>query len=206
MPGNEFMALQFNSRQVDLLNEPIPRSVIKGLPKAGKTFDYLEHHYVTRRLNEIFGPGGWCMEVVRWDIRRQENARGVGAVAQVRLTFAGGLVKDGIGYGTGLGSGFDAEDQAIKSAVSDGLKVAAYRLGDALGLALYDKEQERVVEESSPQSDSTKDSSVLERIKASTSVDQLTQIWLSFSVPERARYSEDLRARRDEIEGGRGDK
>lgn len=208
----------FTNEQKAQLNEPIPRSVVATREGGrGKTLSYLEQHYVNRRLNEIFGQDGWSMEVLNVQIRphTEYEAYGkamvnVGCMAHVRLRIGAtnlvsagmGLVKDGIGYGTASNPKIhDAEEQACKSAVSDALKTAAYRLGDALGLALYDKTQERVTDEQVV-GDAGKSQSVVDEIRAAKSVDELRAIWSRFSVPERERYSSDLAARKAELEGG----
>ena len=57
------------------------------------------------------------------------------------------VMKTGIGYGSDKGK-FNPGEMASKEAESDALKRAAMKLGRSLGLALYDKSQEYVDEES----------------------------------------------------------
>jgi recombination DNA repair RAD52 pathway protein len=46
------------------LDEKIPRDVVRQRDGGGgRSFSYLEGHYVIARLNEVFGNGGWSYTV-----------------------------------------------------------------------------------------------------------------------------------------------
>lgn len=142
-------------KQMELeLDADIPRDVVSQRDGGGgRKLSYLEGWYVIDRLNKIFGPLNWAKEVL--DVRQVVNTTSKGEfpayLVKVRLsillTDAKGtqsvVVKEAYGYGADKSSQ-NAHELAIKEAVTDGLKVAAKDLGMSMGLALYDKTQERV--------------------------------------------------------------
>lgn len=136
------------------LNECIPRSVVSQRDGGGgRSLSYLEGWYVIDRLNKIFGPLSWSKEIV--EIKEVVNKTNRGEfpayLAKVRLTlfnsnYQGTVIKEAYGYGADK-NGLNAHELAIKEAVTDALKVAAKDLGMSLGLALYDKSQENVTDD-----------------------------------------------------------
>jgi DNA repair and recombination protein RAD52 len=146
------------------LDEGIPRSVVSERDGGGgRKLSYLEGHYVIDRLNKVFGHLNWSKEIV--EIKEVVNTTSKGTfpayLAKVRLIirpphtegltyYQENVIKEGYGYGADK-SGQNAHELAIKEAVTDGLKVAAKDLGQSMGLALYDKTQENVIDDEEPQ-------------------------------------------------------
>lgn len=131
------------------LDAKIPRdSVSERDGGGGRRLSYLEGHYVIDRLNKVLGHLAWSKEIV--DVRLLETPK-PSYLVKVRLsvhTASGLVVKEGYGYGSDKSSN-NPHELAIKEAVTDALKVAAKDLGMSMGLALYDKSQENVSDESS---------------------------------------------------------
>lgn len=149
-------------KQIELeLDEDIPRDVISLREGGGgKTLSYLEGWYVIDRLNKIFGPLNWAKEVTeikevvntvtKKDYKTKQiigEEKYPAYIVKVRLSVIKPdhtvVIKEAYGYGTDK-SGLNAHELAIKEGVTDALKVAAKDFGMSLGLALYDKTQERV--------------------------------------------------------------
>lgn len=122
------------------LDDKIPKNAVtqrKG--PGGKMLDYLEGHYVIRRLNEIFG--------TRWSYTTmilgcEGEGRNVQVMAMVKLTVVDDEGNETTRQDVGFGNG-DTE-LAHKESVTDGLKRAARTLGESLGNALYDKSKEGI--------------------------------------------------------------
>ena len=120
---------------------------------------YLESFDVIAHLIRIFGFGGWDSETVKGPDLIFEAERTTGPAedlrhtgkwdvaykATVRITIrdrAGNIVCHHEGSATGDGQNqnrVDAHDLALKSAESTAEKRAARKLGDQMGLSLYDK-------------------------------------------------------------------
>lgn len=139
---------------LDHNNTPIPiakmlatkplRSEIQSRKGHGNTkVSYLSTDCVSRTLNDIFGFDGWTSEVL--EVTRtlmQQNSKGQWLViydAKVRCTHkASGAFKEDIGVADSIHGQIQcAISNAIKAAVSDGLKRAARHFGDKLGNVLY---------------------------------------------------------------------
>lgn len=153
--------------KLELLDAPIPRSAIASRPGgSGKTLSYLEGWYVINRLNEIYGNGKWSYEMTELRLvdttpvidrygKEKFTAHYIATVSLNVPTVE--KLKDWRSFSTftdvGYGNGSDAKspgaahELAVKEAVTDGLKRCAKNLGLSLGLALYDKTQENVVED-----------------------------------------------------------
>lgn len=143
------------------LDAPIPRSAVSEREAGGgRSLSYVPGWYVIDRLNKIIGQGNWQYEAE--DItrvyegtttnKRNQTGRAVAYTAKVRLTVEFGekivsFVDIGAGKGTDFNSGLEADESAVKEAVTDGLKRCAKNLGMSMGLALYDKSQENVSDE-----------------------------------------------------------
>jgi hypothetical protein len=121
----------FDEKIQEELAKPIDgRRVKQREGPGGKRLDYLEQHDVRRRLNEIFGFGGWGFDL--------ESVKQVGDGSEYLATgrlCVGDVSWGDIGHGASRG-GTD-HDQAAKTAVSDCLKRCAVNLGDQFGLSLY---------------------------------------------------------------------
>jgi len=141
---------------IEQLDAPIPRSAVSQRQGGGgRSLSYLAGHYVIDRLNKVFGPMNWASKIESLQlVHTAENS--VHYIAQVRL-----VVEDENGKKTehtdvGYGDGSDktnigkAHELAVKEATTDALKRAAKNLGQSMGLALYSKDQENVVEDEEP--------------------------------------------------------
>src|SRR4051812_31969840 len=74
------------------------------------------------------------------------------AKVSIRVQTAGiGVNRDGCGYGSGIDKDIgQAHESAIKEAETDAMKRALMTFGNPFGLALYDKDQANVVDDSGP--------------------------------------------------------
>lgn len=143
---------------ISRLNAKIPRSVVKEREgSGGKTFSYLEGHFVIAQMNEIFGQGNWAYmteEVRHVHSGEVQGKYGVSytshyiARVRVEVPVLGHAIFSDVGYGDGSDkqNPGKAHELAAKEAVTDALKRACKNLGMAMGLALYDKEQTNVAE------------------------------------------------------------
>lgn len=130
------------------LDAPLPRDKVKYREQAGETIPYVDGHYVTDRLNKVFGYR-WsfahtlAVEVARYE---RETKKGKNLVilyeVQGTLTVPGGIVKQDVGLGVcdmRVDNPATGIEKARKEAVTDALKRCAKSLGPSFGLALYDK-------------------------------------------------------------------
>lgn len=145
--------------QVRQLNQPLQQGVIKVRNQGDKTLDYVEAHYVIRKMNTIFGFAGWnrrltsmnMVQCEQLEVERTSNGKKymvkqwyVGYTATVRVD-VGNIVREGTGFGQGIDKDLGrAHESAIKEAESDAMKRALITFGDQFGLALYDKKKEHV--------------------------------------------------------------
>lgn len=140
------------------LNAKIPRSVVREREgSGGKSFSYLEGHYVIDQMNQIFGQGNWaymteeirCVHTgtVEGKYGPSHTAHYIAKV-RVEVPALGHAIFVDVGYGDGSDkqNPGKAHELAAKEAVTDALKRSCKSLGMALGLALYDKEQTNVAE------------------------------------------------------------
>lgn len=141
---------------LDHNNNPIPiakmlatkplRSEIQSRKGHGNSrVSYMSTDCVSRTLNDIFGFDGWTSEVLQVTRTHMEkNAKGQWLIvyeAKVRCTHkASGAFKEDIGVADSIHGQIQcAISNAIKAAVSDGLKRAARHFGDKLGNILYNE-------------------------------------------------------------------
>lgn len=140
--------MEFDKSKCD---EKIPRSqIMEREGGGGRTFSYVSGYYVIKRLNEVFGNGGWSYDIIAMEkVHTESTSKGhsVHYLAQVRLAVGVlGAVYQEVGYGDGsdkynIGKAYEL---AAKEAVTDALKRAAKNLGMSFGLCLYSKDQENV--------------------------------------------------------------
>lgn len=152
------MKLQLTAEQYAVLLEEIPGYRVRQL--RGQS--HLEAWDVRRTLNRIFGFGGWDLltkqlaVVAQIEIPpSQPNGKPRWTVvytAEVRLEIKnpdgsiGAVYEDGAaGDSQNQPSLGDAHDQALKTALSQGLKRCVVNLGDQFGLSLYNDGQTRAV-------------------------------------------------------------
>lgn len=133
-----------NRAQVDFLLQRTPREEIKlRQGRGGMKFSYVEHGYVTERLNLVFG-FNWDFEIVDKQILEDEvvvearlTVRTPGGQTIVKTQFGGADIKR---HSSGPKSGRPlsiADD--FKAAGSDALKKCASLLG--IGLDLYGRDR-----------------------------------------------------------------
>lgn len=120
---------------------------------------YVEGHYVTRKLNEVFGAFGWHTSIKEMRLvhegpdpdpnKAEKGQVRVGYLCEMSLFVQSSgeeaawesTSRQDVGSGEGIGKSVAAaHESAAKEAVTDALKRCAMRLGDVFGLALYDGE------------------------------------------------------------------
>lgn len=149
-PHRALLMQTFNEAQVDFLLQRTPPSEVKRRQgKGGRTFSYVEHGYVTERLNLVFG-FNWDFEVTDKQILDDEVI--VEGRLTVRTPQGQTIVKHQFGgadierhtTGPKAGRPLSIADN-YKAAASDCLKKCASLLG--IGLDLYGREMEPSDEE-----------------------------------------------------------
>jgi len=138
------------------LEAPLSREAVKTRKQANRTVSYIEGWRVISEANRIFGFDGWRRETI--DIRMvSEGEREIGEtktpgwgvtyICKVRVTIDG-IVRDGCGAGHGIDRDLgQAHESALKEAETDAMKRAFMTFGNPFGLALYDKTQANVADE-----------------------------------------------------------
>lgn len=139
------------------LNAGFPREQIATREQGGKKLSYAEGHYVIRTLNRIFGNAAWSYRITTREVFRERmlDKTKSGEVERWHVSYSAScelragdatIVDVGHGHGIDRDCGL-AIESAEKEAATDALKRAAKSLGDACGLALYDKTQANVTDE-----------------------------------------------------------
>jgi DNA recombination protein Rad52 len=145
-----------DNHQIEALQAPLNKANVKKNPKG---FDYVEGWHVIAEANRIFGFDGWDRETIEMKMlgEPEQDAKQLWRVAyhcRVRITVKTDgreIIRDGSGYGSGIVRDLrDAHESAIKEAETDAMKRALMTFGNPFGLALYDKKQEHVIDESRP--------------------------------------------------------
>ncbi|QOG21357.1 RAD52 family DNA repair protein [Bradyrhizobium sp. SEMIA] len=185
-----------NEDQKIQLSAPLNRAYVKERKQGGRQFAYIEGWQAIAEANRIFGFDGWQRETifatVVADYEREigENKLpgfGVTYVCKVRIT-VGDIVREGCGSGHGIDRDRGlAHESAIKEAETDAMKRALMTFGNPFGLALYDKEQSNVIDESElrrRQALAPKRAEFIEHLKATiahefTSREKLGEWWNS---------------------------
>jgi hypothetical protein len=143
-PRHQLLLQTLNEAQVDFLLQRTPRHEIKTRQgRGGLQFSYVEHGYVTERLNLVFG-FNWDFEVTDKQILEDEvivearlTVRTPGGQTIVKTQFGGAEIKR---HASGPKNGRPlsiADD--YKAAASDALKKCASLLG--IGLDLYGRDR-----------------------------------------------------------------
>jgi DNA recombination protein Rad52 len=141
------------------LDAPIPASKVSTRSGGGgKSLSYLEAHYVIDRLNKVFGNLSWDSETVEMtQLSGDKPSYRCKVKITARIQVGDGQYLDVVKEGTGFGSdkgGPNPHELAVKEAESDALKRAAMKFGMSMGLALYDKDQPNVEDDSAGKSNS----------------------------------------------------
>ena len=138
------------------LEAPLSREAVKTRKQGGRNVSYIEGWRVISEANRIFGFDGWRRETL--DVRKvSEAARAIGEdkaegwgvtyIAKCRITI-GDIIRDGCGAGHGIDRDLgQAHESALKEAETDAMKRAFMTFGNPFGLALYDKTQANVADE-----------------------------------------------------------
>lgn len=153
--------MSFNDIQKSQLAAKLPAAAVKSRQQGGRGVSYIEGWHAIAEANRIFGFDGWTRETI--DIkcvaeREREIGRdkkpgfGVSYIAKVRVVALAGddiVTREGVGAGHGIDQDLgQAHESAIKEAETDAMKRALMTFGNPFGLALYDKEQTNVADES----------------------------------------------------------
>jgi len=128
-------------------------SSVKSRQQGGSKVSYIEGWHAIAEANRIFGFDNWTRETL--DIKCvSEKEREIGAskspgwgvtyLCKVRVV-VDGVAREGCGAGHGIDRDLgQAHESAIKEAETDAMKRALMTFGNPFGLALYDKTQSNV--------------------------------------------------------------
>lgn len=151
--------MSFTPEQVKHLQAPLGRSAVKQRSQAGRQLSYIESWHAIAEANRIFGFDGWNSHTrlkKLFDAYKDgKDLWRVGYMAKVTVMVRDGadwIAREGVGYGSGIDRDLgQSHESAIKEAESDARKRALMTFGNPFGLALYDKEQANVVDDSQPE-------------------------------------------------------
>ena len=179
------------------LNAPVdPKKIRVRAGPANVKLEYFRHSDIKVALNESFGSSKWGRMVQDCHIETwQENGKwNAFAWALVCLTLPNGVCHTDVGTGEPQGamkSKGAAMDQALKGAVSDGLKRAASPLGPRFGSLFYVPEEERgefidnkLVEERVEQAIETEDDPSKEALSRAGVPDEIAKALVSLKPGE----------------------
>jgi len=148
--------MSLEPRQVELLDQVVPKEAVSTRQQNGINLSYLEGWYVIDRANKIFGHCEWSYTVtsIRDVQSEQKGEKGnwyVGYIARILLTVNGCCYED-VGFGQGIDRDLGkAHESASKEAITDAVKRCLKNTGMSMGLALYDKTKAGVEEDIKPQ-------------------------------------------------------
>jgi DNA repair and recombination protein RAD52 len=136
--------MPFSQSQEALLTARIDEARVHTRRKQGLELRYLEGHDVIDAANEVFGFHGWG-----YTVTKLESQQGVWIATLLVTVNAGGdpVMREDVGVGIAAiprdsdQVSPDANETAIKGAVTDALKRALRTFGNAFGNSLYDKEE-----------------------------------------------------------------
>lgn len=124
--------------QITKLQSPLAKSRVKSRQQSGRAVSYIEGYDVIDTANDIFGFDGWSYEVKNIEpLGGDEKRRLYQAVVMVIID---GAVRSDVGHGISAGDSSEAQETAIKGAVTDALKRALRSFGAQFGNSLYDKD------------------------------------------------------------------
>lgn len=135
MSQEEIDKLERESREMP------PPSALFTRSQGGTVLTYVDSTYVIKRLNTVFGVGGWSSEITDEKLLYETEVDGKWKCSYkttVTLFLSCGIEHSdiGVGHGTSKDRG-KALEGAILEAPTDALKRAARKLGESFGLALY---------------------------------------------------------------------
>jgi DNA repair and recombination protein RAD52 len=149
--------MSFTTEQKQALAAKLAAGSVKTRKQGGAEVSYIEGWHVIAEANRIFGFDSWTRETL--DIKCvAEKEREIGSakhpgwgvtyLVKVRIIVAG-VAREGCGAGHGIDRDLgQAHESAIKEAETDAMKRAFMTFGNQFGLALYDKAQTNVADES----------------------------------------------------------
>lgn len=177
----------FTEQQKAALAAPLNSSHVKGRNQGSKTVSYIEGWHVIAEANRIFGFDAWsrqtsdlkCVSEREREIGKDKAPGwGVTYIASVRVTVQAGelcVIREGSGTGHGIDRDLgQAHESALKEAETDAMKRALMTFGNPFGLALYDKQQTNVTDDSRPAPAPAPTTSILAEPAASAEADKLT--------------------------------
>ncbi|XP_078588169.1 uncharacterized protein LOC144869115 isoform X2 [Branchiostoma floridae x Branchiostoma japonicum] len=144
--GNMTFTQEEHSAIQAALRQRLGREFISQRPGPGnQKLTYIEGHKAVALANEVFGYDGWSVSVLVNTIDFVDERAGrytVGAHSIVRVMLKNGASQEDVGYGAAenVRSKTAAVEKARKEAVTDGMKRALRRFGNALGNCLSDKD------------------------------------------------------------------
>ncbi len=153
--------MTFTPEQKTELGKPLNSANVKTREQGRSTLSYVEAWHVIAEANRIFDFDAWDRETIS-NVCVSERERKVGKgqyekdgwgvtyIAKVRIT-VGGVVREGTGAGHGIDVDLGlAHESAAKESESDAMKRALMTFGNPFGLALYDKTQANVTDDTPP--------------------------------------------------------
>ncbi|MBN8968957.1 MAG: RAD52 family DNA repair protein [Rhizobiales bacterium] len=151
--------MSFTEQQIEDLDAPLSKGAVKERKQGGTKLSYIEGWHAIAEANRIFGFDGWTRETL--DVKcvserersiGQNGDKGFGVtyIAKVRV-IVHGVAREGCGAGHGIDRDpGQAHESAIKEAETDAMKRALMTFGNPFGLALYDKAQSNVIDDTRP--------------------------------------------------------
>lgn len=128
------------------LREKIPKEHIEKRTGPGNiAVSYVTGEYVIRMANEIFGEDGWRTDIGEPHVEHTREGTSYETLARVKVRVTAlGVYREDFGFDTKKsGSKSANEENAIKAAVTDGIKRCMRQFGDALGGFVYNKDEMR---------------------------------------------------------------
>jgi len=153
--------------QQDALRAPFPKEHIQKLPTGGLQLDYVSHAWVTDRLLQV--DPSWTWEPVGFDADGLPKFDENGGL-WIKLTVCG-VTR----YGYGEPATRDKYDQK-KSCIGNAIRNSAMRFGVALDLWAKEAPVVEVAPVAKPKAASTAAMKMIERIKVSGSLVELSEI------------------------------
>ena len=143
----------FSDEAKSSLAAKLSPSTVKTREQGGRKVSYIEGWHVIAEANRIFGFDNWtretldikCVSEKEREIGQQKvPGWGVTYIVKARI-IVDGVAREGCGAGHGIDRDLgQAHESAIKEAETDAMKRAFMTFGNPFGLALYDKQQANV--------------------------------------------------------------
>ena len=136
VPWRDDMTL--SAEAIEKLKKPLGADRVKTRQQSGRAVAYIEGYDAINIANEVFGFDGWSYTVEGIDpLGGDEKRRLYQAVVRV---IVGSAIRSDVGHGISAGDSSEAQETAIKGAVTDALKRALRSFGAQFGNSLYDKD------------------------------------------------------------------